>query len=371
MRSLWIGLLLVGLGCEHGNGGADGGLPNGGITGSGSTAAPPGVVNPGAPVDEDAIAQYAREVCDAYERCGPKLYPDRTSCLDMTSCSLRSLLIGTALTRGELLACSHEFKSVACGTMPAVPGACMELVTAFSSALGEQAGCGGELCASGNFCDRSDDHCPRCVPYATVGQPCLDTRCERGTYCSSTTLECEREKTEGMPCDGFTECSQPSFGTDTWLTCLGGICAKPLEAGQACQQGTDCVPFLQCKAGVCTEPGRVGEACTAHQDCFAYSSCIRGVCTELCGYQRAGGPCFDDLFCRDSYCDEGSSACVATKPAGAACARTTQCGEGSFCNAATATCAERFADGMPCAVDDECLSELCNGQQCQQPMCAD
>src|SRR5688572_28376937 len=113
MRQLLVGLFLclgcsLCLGCNPGGAGPDGGMPTGLGAGSGSAGGPPGVSNPSAPVDEDAIAQYAREVCDTYERCGPRIYPDREVCQDAVSCSLRGLLSGVTLTRGELLSCAHE-----------------------------------------------------------------------------------------------------------------------------------------------------------------------------------------------------------------------------------------------------------------------
>ena len=99
MKRLLLGLLLC-IGCNGGGDGGDGGMPFG--------AGAAGIANPSASVDEDAVAEYARDMCKYVQRCSPGFYPDPEICIDTYSCSARDFGTFTSITRGELLSCSRS-----------------------------------------------------------------------------------------------------------------------------------------------------------------------------------------------------------------------------------------------------------------------
>jgi len=102
-----------------------------------------------------------------------------------------------------------------------------------------------------------------------------------------------------------------------------------------------------------------------------WHSCVLGTCTEICGFrqQSIGELCAFDLQCDESFCDPDTSTCAALHAASAACSSSPECIAGHFCEPTSGTCTARANDGAACQLDDACISDFCNEQQCQQPMC--
>jgi len=358
--------LLVCIGCHGGDGGGDGGP-------SESTDSQTGNMHPLTPADEAAIAEYARDSCGLYFRCGVPLYQDLEACIEVMSCSARSLLESAPITRDQLLACSRSIAGITCDqtTVP-MNNACMQLSATVVGALDLETGCDGVTCDSASYCDRSYSRCPRCAPRAALGAPCVGVECVRGGYCNTSTRLCEAVRMEGMACEQDSGCRQTGvFGPAAWLVCREGVCSAPAELGDACEDGSDCALYLACREGVCSELKRAGEPCTLHGECLQWHSCVQGACQEICGLkvQSIGEPCAFDLHCRDAFCDPDTSMCAALQAVSAPCSSSEQCAAGLFCDPASDTCAARGGDGAACQLHDACTSDFCNEQQCQQPIC--
>jgi hypothetical protein len=359
--------LLVCAGCYGG----------GGSGGDGGPSGPPdmhtGISNPAAPVDEDAIAQYARDWCGFYLRCGLPVYADLETCVDNIACSARGLLASAPITRGQLLSCSRSIVSLACdATELPVDDSCMQLSGLVAEALGEMPGCNGETCGRASYCERSDPHCPRCAARAALGAACAGVECVAGGYCSASTQRCEPVRSLGGACDQNSACRVEGIGPDSWNRCHDGVCSRPAKLGEPCDvNAVDCLLSLTCLNGVCSEPKRAGESCASHGDCLRWHSCVLGTCTEICGFrqQSIGEPCAFDLQCDEAYCDATTSTCAALHAASSACGSTAECTAGFFCDPTSDTCAARSADGATCQRDDACMSDLCNERLCSQPIC--
>jgi hypothetical protein len=360
--------LLVCAGCNGG----------GGSGGDGGPSGPPdmhtGISNPSAPVDDDAIAQYARDWCGFYLRCGLPVYTNLETCVDNIACSARGLLFATApITRGQLLSCSRSIVSLACdATELPVDDSCMQLSGTVAEALGVTPGCNGETCERESYCERSDRHCPRCAPRAALGASCVGVECVSDGYCNTTTTRCEPVRALGAACDENAACRVEGIGPDSWNRCHEGVCSRPAKLGEPCDMNAvDCGLALTCLNGVCSEPKRAGEPCAGHGECLRWHSCVLGTCTEICGFklQSIGEPCAFDLQCNAAFCDLDTSTCAALKAEGTSCRSSAQCNAALFCNPASNTCAARAGDGAACQRDDACISDFCNEQQCQQPIC--
>lgn len=360
MKRLMLSLLLC-IGCNGGGGGSDAEVP----FGAGASS----IANPNAPVDEDAVEQYARDWCTFYQRCGFSFYPSAELCIDVFSCSARDYGAFTSLTRGELLACSRSVAGRDCSSVSPIAGECIELSRVLTDALRIDLSCGGETCDDASWCDDRNEACPRCVPLAALGEPCLGTLCADGSFCNTTTLECEPQRAEGMACERTSECQSFSVNSRAWLACRNEVCAKPAAAGEACVDQADCSVFQRCHNGACSDRAPAGEACSSTLDCNPNTQCIQGTCVEACGIQRVGEPCTYDGLCLDSFCDDVTSSCAPLKAAGTACADSDECADGLFCNTSRATCAPRAPDGTACGLNDECMSSLCSNQVCAQSIC--
>lgn len=369
MKRLLLGLLL-GIGCNGGGGGGDGGVPFGaGVGGAGGAASTAGIANPNASIDEAAVAEYARDLCNYVQRCSLGFYPSDAICIDTYACSARDYGTFTSITRGELLACSRSVANRACDSVSPIGPECLAVTRGFIAVLGIDDSCGGEMCDEASWCNDLDENCPRCEPRAALGESCVGTLCVDGSFCNRTTLECEPERTEGMSCERSGDCQTFSLGSQALLMCRNGVCAKPAALGEACADQADCGVYRRCHNGVCSELVRAGDACTSSMDCYPTTPCIQGVCVEACGLQAVGEPCIYDGLCLDAYCDEVTSHCVALKAAGSACTDSNECASGLFCDTSSATCTARAPDGTACDLNDECISQLCSNGLCTQPTC--
>jgi len=131
--------------------------------------------------------------------------------------------------------------------------------------------------------------------------------CRDGLVCTAqqtdgTDLRCSGDPVEGMRC-----------GTGTADCVLGtrcdyrtGLCARQLEAGEACDQGLDCRNDLACAGpsgqGICAPWADLGEPCGAdiHANCPIDMTCDE--LTRRCvlkQFSQPGDDCSEKLYCTD------------------------------------------------------------------------
>jgi hypothetical protein len=106
---------------------------------------------------------------------------------------------------------------------------------------------------------------------------CTNAACVAGLIClikPAGPPTCERLRVEGEGCvNAGAQC-------ETGLVCLpyadapeGGVCGKPVPAGNVCDDADDCQAGLQCNAGFsparCNPLSEVGQPCANRQDCWS------------------------------------------------------------------------------------------------------
>jgi hypothetical protein len=192
-------------------------------------------------------------------------------------------------------------------------------------------GCGQACCAG--TCVGSTP--PSREPVA-IGEPCSSSlQCVAGAYCDLfVSGECTALKLAGVECYGQDECA---YGLGCTSDASGFDTCKPLPAvGQPCpygdcrDDGTVCDTSLATPA--CVQVGLPPAPCTSNWQCSPYYRCdlALGQCAKLPGLNEG---CSSTHRCidADTYCDNATLVCTATK-----------------------------ADGQPCNSDGECRSRYCD-----------
>ena len=106
----------------------------------------------------------------------------------------------------------------------------------------------GEACGNGDVC-APDSRCQsgRCVAATADGEHCEDwNECVAVDYCEPTDQRCLRFSRLGEGCDSIYHCQQG-------LSCVEARCALPLDNGEECQSGDQCVTG-RCLDGHCLDP---------------------------------------------------------------------------------------------------------------------
>jgi len=217
--------------------------------------------------------------------------------------------------------------------------------------------------------------------------------CAHGAAVSCTPFTCADPTRCATICASDADCTPP-------FTCTGGTCGRqPL--------GAPCVTNAACNSGFCADGVCCSSACTgACQSCANPGSA--GVCVALPAGARDPGFCQDTgaASCgTDGTCDGAGAcrlypagtlcaapACMGTvlssartcngagacQPAAAVscapftcqggacattCVTTANCAPGNFCDA-TGICRPQRARNLPCASNDQCLSNVCVAGLC-------
>jgi hypothetical protein len=199
------------------------------------------------------------------------------------------------------------------------PGTC----TAFT-AHGAPCITNSDECGPGYVCDNGSSTCVA-ETYGAVGQPCGNSGCAAGLFCSSANT-CTARRAAGASCTGTT-----SEECQVGLTCdpVGYTCKTLVGAGQSCATGV-CGDGLYCSATgtICKEPALAGQDCTDPAsrlgdplNCVDGSLCL-GSATKVCtnGTAGAGATCAASptaatpaaqICAPNSYCGGAGSTCVA------------------------------------------------------------
>jgi len=145
-----------------------------------------------------------------------------------------------------------------------------------------------ESCARGLTCNAGFSP-PLCTPPIAQGMDCTNAACATGLIClikPAGPPTCEHRRAEGEGClNAYDQC-------EAGLACLpyadvpeGGVCAKPVPAGNVCDDSGDCLNNLRCNTGFA--PAR---------------------CEPL---SEVGQPCGDPKDCKSLNCDPGTQKCLA------------------------------------------------------------
>jgi hypothetical protein len=362
---------------------ATGGTSGGSAGSKGGSAGSAGKAGGSIPL-EDTPKAYATAYCSLLERCEGFLFELVTAyedCVTLTEERLRQAGLdalteavddGRVEYHGELMqACLDAVDMRACDTLTTrgIP----ECEAALRGTAAEGESCElNEECEGSLICE-TDGSCPgSCVDRYAAGEECAaDDDCADGLVCSKLTLHCAKPAQAGEACEGGVEVQ-----CDAGLFCGGadaammqpGVCA-PFSSvalggqgaacdpggGSLCESGLSCVLVgLESDALVweCRTPAVPGGGCGIGlpEDCADGEYCplavldvLAGTVTAKCtALPAAGEPC-------------------ATRPLGAlmpACSPYARCGGDGKCS--------DFRDlGESCTNDDVCYSGQCSGGACE------
>ena len=173
---------------------------------------------------------------------------------------------------------------------------------------------------------------------------CWLASCKNHDDCCSDALHCERGRWES------TGLCQPGVWVD-------GTVSK----GYLCTHDAQCKPGLECNKD--DDGGRCGHLIEVGESCAGLEQCVDGA--KCCAIGLTCQKCCDDGDCTDKrvpWCSNpltGGGTCVSSKPVGALCGASSECGSG-FCDAAF-FCANKVEDGSICITNDACQSGYCGG----------
>jgi hypothetical protein len=246
--------------------------------------------------------------------------------------------------------------------------ACTDLEVTFSSSACQGAitgtvATGGACftdvdCAAGT-CDTSVA-CPGvCIAFLTAGQPCSTSKaiCGPGLACDGATGTCKQLSATGGPCP----CLPGNYCDSGTVTCVARKTSGPCTSLDQCAFGTICAQ------GQCTPFVGVGATCVpsaAATACGLGSYCDPGT-TKCVAWPVIGQSCAVFSLCQTGYCDTGTSICTALKAPGASCASPIECQPGNYCDLlGTSTCKPQKANGAACTLPSECQSQACTAGVC-------
>lgn len=171
---------------------------------------------------------------------------------------------------------------------------------------------------------------------------------------------CAKRRKEGEACQGSSMCESLSCGGDL-------VCKTPGIKGEACSVTAPCGALLPCIDGVCRTPAGVGEACEKSLllPCQVDLHCDQGTsgagtCRELLTEGQACGEgtrCMPPLGCSAGKC---------TRPAGSGeSCKELVCQPEYYCETNSQVCKDRLAEGQACSVSSECrIGTSCRGAKC-------
>jgi hypothetical protein len=242
------------------------------------------------------------------------------------------------------------------GYETAVDTVCQSAVTgtvANGGACFSSADCAAGTCDLGATCPGA------CLAFATQGQACDPVKavCSPGLTCDTTTSTCKAISGVGGPCP----CLAGEYCDTGTTTCLAKVATGPCASGDECAFGSVCVQ------GQCARYVAVGTACNGTAEtsaCGIGSYCDPGTSTCL-AWPLVGQSCASFPVCQTGYCDPATSICTAPKATGAACTSPLQCQSGDYCDlVGDKTCKTEKANGAACAQSFECQSGTCTSGVC-------
>ena len=344
-RLAMVVVLLTGVGCGPGSGGAstggNGGVQTGtggatggaGMTGAGGSSGMGGPVSVG-----DYETRSLAAACQLVVACGAA--PDQATCLAAIQSAQPYLFptLGQDISAGKAVfdgnqaaACLAAYGTIACtqtwnAAFLAANAPCTKVFTGTvtsggSCFVGEECAPGTICSFQGTSCDPSKQCCPgTCVPGGAIvplNGGCSDatSTCAFGTYCDSSgaTPTCLAQRTDGASCTSG-QCTPPLFcdpGT--------GTCMKPAASG------APCVYNSATSSVSCDDEQEVCDATT-------------GTCV---GPVAVNAPCTSSTLCpKSASCDTaGTGTCVPFLTAGASCASSgARCLLNLVCDPVTSTC---------------------------------
>lgn len=223
-------------------------------------------------------------------------------------------------------------------------------------------------CCVNDDCSHLTDACHQgvcqdhtCVAQVQQGQACddddactTDTSCQADGSCGDgTPLNCD----DGLACT-TDSCDRESGCVHTLQSgfCLiGGTCyargaVNPTNPCQLCDPSTatdawaNAAQGTSCGAGASCTPGNTDTPATATTAliCDGAGSCQGGT-TSSCGLNTG---------CNGPVCAKN-------------CSSEADCVGSAYCDPTNQTCQNDLANGQPCTVNDECISNYCVGGTCQ------
>jgi hypothetical protein len=241
------------------------------------------------------------------------------------------------------------------------------------------------------FIDQRDVSCPhRCVPWAQLGDLCIDSSgvyapsCKPGlSACEyldagSSVRVCVVPRAEKAPCFSYEACAPGLVCTENTCQKLYGDAGEPCAVYEAFYPL--CIGELYCKQGLpdsmgmpppgtCERRAPLGGTCDGAGTCLTSLRCSSLIGTGTC--QRRAGigePCSTSVSvypdCEDGlWCPNATSRCAPIPTDGGDCSYQGTdgvCAPGSYCdNYPTYTCRPLGADGDDCSYNTDCLSNEC------------
>ena len=259
-------------------------------------------------------SEFAASVCDRLNTCAPFIirfaFGDRATCVarQALSCIAEVTAPGTGATAAKMLACGDSVAAGSCGDLANL----------------------------------------RNLP------PC-DIRGSRPA---------------GVPCVSNAQCESGACSRQPNTLC--GVCATPVDEGNACVEDDECAPGLSCHMKKCLRPQAPGMPCDASRPCQTGAYCKGAVCTVQ---SAAGAACMAEAACDAGaglLCNPAARVCqaVAYASSGEACGLVagspTICTAGGRCQMAMGAvmglCMPPAVDGEVCGAGRGCLSPaLCVG----------
>ena len=262
---------------------------------------------------------------------------------------------------------------------------------------------GGNACAAGEFCRRTDSKCikscvnvscksgERCVDGACAADPCAGVTCQSNEVCNDTTGKCETSQ-----CTGGNKCRHGRVCSTRTNKCIddgcvnvecgaNGVCVEGQCVFNGCRLDSECPGEEICVANKCVQPD-----CRKVEDCQDGELCIDGKCTadsckdKTCGKGEfcrggtcvktcAGVTCSDGETCVDGECKEdpckdvtcsAEEVCESGKCVLNFCQGQNNCKDGRLCQ--IDKCVTDPCSGLTCSGSEVCKNAQCTGdRQCQ------
>lgn len=379
MRKLVLELVVLasslGIGCGSGSPGGMGSIGTGGAVADAGSATVADAGTDGGPVGTlcNGLGTALNTALLQCLKATPAFVSSIQTGFDPASCQD----LGVAAAAGRVRVDSANAASCL-STFQAAAAACMDVDVAFNSSACQAAitgtvatggACFADVDCAAGTCDTSVA-CPGvCIAFLTAGQPCTTGKavCGLGLACDGATGTCAQLSATGGPCPclpgnycgvGTSDGGTSDAGTGT---CVARKTSGPCTIVDQCAFGTICAQ------ATCTPYVGVGAACVPSPDitaCGLGSYCDPGT-SKCVAWPVIGQSCAVFPFCQTGYCDNGTSICTALKAPGASCASPLECQPGNYCDLlGDSTCKLQKANGAACTVPSECQSQACTAGVC-------
>jgi hypothetical protein len=240
------------------------------------------------------------------------------------ACALQATLPGSSATAAEIEACAQSLKGD-CSHRCALPTTgTLAAGAACNPGFGSQ--CQSGTCVQVRGLDGGYPTCGVCSSVIAVGQPCnLDptATCVTGSFCvatspTSSTGTCTAYGGAGAPCTNDGACDQSSFFCSTST----GQCTAYISLGATCSASGQCVDESPCVGGVCAAPATAGQACTPTglaNPCAGSLVCNAATSTCVVPAAGSGEPCGSNgQECLEGECTS-NDVCPVVVPDGQPC----------------------------------------------------